>query len=472
MKKRVVIVGGGLAGLSTAESLLRNHGDRFDVTIIESKRQTGGRAGSFDDPKSNQAIDYCQHVAMGCCTNLLALLDRHDLGDSMRRYRELLFLCEGYQPSRFKTVDWLPAPFHLAFSISTLQYLTWSQQRMIRRAMLRLMRTNSSQLQKVTAAVWLKDNGQDTKTIRDFWDVILVSALGESTQWVAMSAARKVLMDGFAAAKGASDVLVPNRPLRQLIGVELTGAIERLGATVRSETPVYQVVDSPKGIKTSAGEFIESDHVVSAVPWHQLSKLVRHGALASSVDNLDAIDAIPASPITGLHLWFDREITKEPHCVLVGTIAQWLFRSPIASAEQVHETHSSEYYYQVVISGSREARQIPKDELVQQVHRELRRAFPATSSARLIRSQIIADPYSVFSVRPEVESIRPAATTQLNWFHLAGDWIATGWPATMEGAVISGVMATNSILQSEGLPATPQVQELPRGWWSQILIRP
>ena len=484
-KIRVVIVGGGLAGLSTAESLLREHADQFDVTVLEAKRSTGGRAGSFRDPSSGETIDYCQHVAMGCCTNLLGLLNRYGLSDSMQRYSELRFLHPKHPQSHFAPIDWLPAPFHLAMTIGSLKYLTWAQHRSIRNGMLRLMRTNSDQLADKTAAKWLADNGQDADTIRDFWDVILVSALGESTEFVSMAWARKVMIDGFAVAKRASDVLVPTEPLGKLFGERLTDAIRQLGATIVPETSVTRVDADPIGVQTkNSGDgeadsegFRHADHIVSAVPWHQVGKLLADSKIRESVANLDAIGDFPSSPITGLHLWFDREITDQPHHVLVGTTAQWILRDPIASPEPKPDDESQPdskrdgFYYQVVISASREARAIPKDELVQKVQRELRQAFPATSAARLIRSQVVTDPQSVFSVRPEVEAIRPPSHTSLPWFHLAGDWIATGWPATMEGAVVSGILAANSVKKETGLSTIAIDPGLPRGWIAKQLIK-
>ena len=455
--------------MSAAETLLRHASDRFDVTILESKRMTGGRAGSFEDNASGETIDYCQHAAMGCCTNLLGLLQRCDLSDSMQRYKELRFLHPKFPVSRFAAIDWLPAPLHLSQTINGLNYLTWKQQRTVRRGLLRLMRTGSKKLVGVTAADWLSRAGQDAATIRDFWDVILVSALGESTEFVSMAAARKVMMDGFAAAHGASDVLVPSIPLGELIGERLTDAIASLGAEVVCESAATSVSSEPKGVATAAG-LVQADHVVSAVPWHQLGRLVEGSPAADAIENLDAITHFPTSPITGLHLWFDREITDQPHHVMVGTLTQWLFRDPI-TRQSPEETSSDEHYYQVVISASHEARRVPKEELVQRVQKELRRAFPATSSARLIRSQIVTDPNAVFSIRPEVDAVRPPPCTALPWFHLAGDWIATQWPATMEGAVISGVMAAASVMQSENLPKPLPDPGLPRGWLARMLIK-
>ncbi len=182
-----------------------------------------------------------------------------------------------------------------------------------------------------------------------------------------------------------------------------------------------------------------------AVPWHRIADLLGGTSATAAVPNLAAFARIPASPITGLHLWFDRQITTKPHAVMVGTISQWLFRDPINSAND-----SDEHYYQVVISASHQARRIPKAELVDRVVAELRQAFRGARDANLLRYRIVTDPNSVFSVRPEVDTLRPAARTALPWLHLAGDWIATGWPATMEGAVISGRMAASSLLEQEG----------------------
>ena len=469
-KKHVVIIGGGLAGLSAAECLLRHPSRGFDVTILEAKRITGGRAGSFQDSRSDTSIDYCQHVAMGCCTNLIGLLERNELMQHMRRYRELEFLHPEFPPSRFAPIQWLPAPLHLAQTIGDLKYLTWAQQRGIRRALLRLMRTKPSELTSMTAHEWLHKQRQDRVAIERFWDVILVSALGESTSRVSMSAARKVLVDGFASAKQASDVLVPNLPLSRLIGEKLTASIEALGAEVLRGHPVQKVLPEPIGVSTREGETRHCDHIISAVPWHRLGELLDSQS-QEAIQNFAAIQQIPSSPITGIHLWFDRPISEIPHHVFVDTTIQWLFRDPVDSTEaSTINTDRREFYYQVVISASHDARSLPKDQLVDQIRSELRRAFPSTASARLIRSQVVTDPRSVFSVTPQVEAIRPPARTALPWFHLAGDWTATGWPATMEGAVISGIQAACSVFESDGIPTVQVDRGLQRGWLAKLLI--
>ena len=463
-KKRVLIVGGGLAGLATAESLAVFCPDRFDILLLEAKRTTGGRAGSFQDSKTGGTVDYCQHVAMGCCTNFLGLLQRQGLDDQLHRYTRLKFFHPDYAVSTFGASSWLPAPFHLMSALSGLRYLNRSQRRQIKRALLRLFRTSSAEVGDTLAESWLFAQGQDKTTIRDFWSVIVVSALGESIDRVSLAAVRKVFVDGFAAARGASDVLVPKLPLVELIGGQLTAAIERLGVEVRTGQVVRQISPdrNPVIVTTADGVGHHADHVVVAVPWHSVNDLLPSGA----VEKAEFLNNSPASPISGLHLWFDRQITDLPHAVLVGTVAQWVFRQPWDD-----EQASSGFYYQVVISASQSARCLPRQELIEIVMAELQHAFPRARRAKLVQSKVVTDPKSVFSITPQFEALRPPSQTSLPWLHLAGDWIATGWPATMESAVISGRMAAASLVESEFGGKLEVEAGLTRNWLSRQLIK-
>lgn len=484
--KRVVIVGGGLAGLSAAETLARGFGERFSVTVLEGKRIVGGRAGSFTDPASGETVDYCQHVAMGCCTNLIGLLDRCGLGDQMHRYTELEFHHPEHRPSRFAASRFLPPPLHLAGAIGSLRYLSAVEKRGIKKALLRLLRTPSDALAEQTAADWLLDQQQQPGAISRFWDVVLVSALGEKTDVVSMAAARKVFVDGFAAARGSSDVLVPKIALSALFGDRLRKQIGELGVTIATGAVVTKVDSTDPNqvvVETSDGRRFATDHLILAVPWHSVGALLSQTELSA-----EPVPRFPSSPISGVHLWFDREIHDQPHAVLVGTLAQWLFRQPFrGEASQTSETLAREsltdetspkrsdpagHYYQVVISASAEQRGMPKEQLVERLLDELRDVFPRAKQAKLLHSRVVTDPHSVFSLSPEVERARPPSRTALPWLHLAGDWIATGWPSTMEGAVISGRMAVASVSASERLDGVEIDAGLPRGWLARWLIAP
>ncbi|PAY20264.1 phytoene dehydrogenase [Rhodopirellula sp. SM50] len=438
--------------MAAAETLSRVHPDD-QITLLESKRITGGRAGSYVDPETEAEVDYCQHAAMGCCTNLIEMLDRCGLQQHFRRYRSLTFLHPDHPPSRFAPNGWLPPPLHLLGTIGAQRYLAARQKREILGGLWKLMRTPPRVLGDCRARQWLAQAGQSDDSVREFWDVILVSALGETTGHVSMAAARKVLIDGFAIARGASDVLVPTVPLAELFGRLLSAVLTGRGVEIRTGHAVEQITPEARVI-TASGD-LDADAVICAVPWHRIDKLFDRWPEAdrNRLPDVDAISQIPSSPITGLHLWFDSPITALDHAVMVGTTAQWLFRDPFEShhppaAKSTDEP--SQFYYQVVISASKESISGSKQELIDTVLAELRHAFPAARNANLLRHRLVTDPNSVFSLRPDVDAIRPAATTQLPWLALAGDWTQTGWPATMEGAVISGRLAARAVAQQLG----------------------
>ncbi|KAA1260329.1 15-cis-phytoene desaturase [Rubripirellula obstinata] len=486
----VVIIGGGLAGLSAAQSLsdavaasnqqavASADPYRLKITLLESKRSTGGRAGSFSDSISGESVDYCQHVAMGCCTNFISLLKRFDMLDDWKRYRDLVFHYPGHSPSPFSPSRWLPAPLHLAACVGKLGYLNRNQKREVRSGMWRLMRTRSASLAQRTAKDWLQSIGQSQSTIQAFWDVILVSALGEETDVVSMQAARKVLIDGFAAAQGASDVLVPCLPLSEMFGERLPQKLESLGVELRCQAAVKRIeIASPTGpvVELVSGEELLADQVIVAVPWYRLSSLFDPDDAEVAIPNVHGCTRLDASPISGIHLWLDRPIMTNDHAVMVGTTSQWVFRQPLASTVSPSEpSEVSGHYHQVVISASSgQSQSLGKQALLDTVLDELRNEFPMGRDFKLLRHRIVTDPNSVFSVSPATESIRGNIRPALPWLHLAGDWTPTGWPSTMESAVISGRMAANSVARrlSDSLVEIPVDPGLPWGWLAKRVIR-
>jgi len=372
----------------------------------------------------------------------------------------------------------LPPPLHLMPTLGKLAYLLPHQRREIRRATFQLMRTGTAALRSTTAGRWLSDAGQSPETIRDYWDVVIVSALGESSAVVAMSAARKVFIDGFLAARGASDVLIPRRPLSELFGVRLPAAIIRQGVQIQTQAAVRSIdfadaQDQTAGLMVQIGNTHEVfDHVIIAVPWHQIGKLVAPALASSASLRSDIWATFPSSPISGVHLWFDAAITDAPHAVMVGTLAQWLFARPdVGLSKAAGNDSPTRHYYQVVISASGQVRQLASGEVVERILNEIRAAFPAARTAKLLASRVVTDPQSVFSIRPAVDAARPNSSTAVPGLHLAGDFVQTGWPATMEGAIISGRQAANSLLRTQGRLGVTISGGLPQNWLTRRLIR-
>jgi hypothetical protein len=150
------------------------------------------------------------------------------------------------------------------------------------------------------------------------------------------------------------------------------------------------------------------------------------------------------SPITSVHLWYDRPPLDLPHAVLVDCLGQWVFgRGEVAPGE---------FYLQVVVSAARPLRGLGRDEVLRRIVEELARVFPTAARARLLRGKVVTEHAATFSAVPGVDRWRPPQATPVRNLVLAGDWTATGWPATMEGAVRSGYLAAETILDRVGRP--------------------
>ena len=453
---RVAIVGGGLAGLAAAAALV---GRGMSVTVVESRRRCGGRAASFEDPVGGGLVDACQHVAMGCCTNFLDLCRVAGLDDALRRDRTLWFIGPDGARAACTPSLVLPAPLHLAPLLLSLRHFSIGEKAALAAGMLRLARCGDGDRPGgVSAAEWLRAAGQPARVVELFWQPVLESALGESIDLVSVPAARKVAVDAFLAHCEAADLFVPMEPLGVLFGERLVGWLERHGAVVMTGCAVAglerDASGAVRGVTHAAGT-VPCDAAIVAVPWRQAARLVPD--LVPPAD-----DRLAGSPITAVHLWFDREVVDLPHAVLVGRVSQWVFRG---------EGHAGPGYCQVVISASRGLLGGDREQLLERVVAELREVFPAARSARLVEARIVTDPTAVLSVRPGVEAARPAAATRVPNLFLAGDWTATGWPSTMEGAVRSGRLAAEAVCAWGGRPQRALAPDLPRAALVRLLTR-
>jgi squalene-associated FAD-dependent desaturase len=452
--RQILIVGGGLAGLAAAAALSSSG---LRITVLEARRRAGGRAASFEDPVAGGLIDACQHVAMGCCTNFLDLCRETGLGEALRRDRTLWFIGPDNRRAVCTPSRYLPAPLHLAPLLVGMTHFSLRERLRLALGMLRLARwRDQGRALRPTAAVWLRSIGQPERVISLFWQPVIESALGESIDLVDLAAARKVAVDAFLAHRDATDLYVPTEPLGRLFGDQLTGWLRSRGVAVETATAVTALDRGPAGEITAvrtADSCLPCTGAILALPWRAAARL--------------APDVVPTaderflgSPITAVHLWFDRDCIDLPHAVLVGRVSQWVFRPADAPPG----------YCQVVISASRGLLDGDRDRLQATVVKELREAFPAALEARLLDARIVTDPTAVLSVRPGVEAFRPPAETAIANLFLAGDWTATGWPSTMEGAVRSGRTAAAAAAAALGIPLAAISPDLPRGVLATLAI--
>jgi len=454
-RPHVVVVGGGLAGLAAAAALSAVD---IRVTVLEARRRVGGRAASFEDPVAGGLVDACQHVAMGCCTNFLDLCRQAGLADALRRDRTLWFIGPDGDRAACTPSRLLPAPMHLAPLLLGMRHFSFREKVSLGLGMLKLARYREKAGGEAggevgsggsTALEWLQAAGQPERVIRLFWQPVLESALGESIDLVSTAAARKVAVDAFLAHRDAADMFVPTEPLGSLFGDRLVAWLEGRGVTVEAGRSVTAIERDAAGRATAvihAAGRTPCDAVIIALPWRQAARV--------APDLVPAADErFAGSPITAVHFWFDRDCIDLPHAVLVGRVSQWVFRPDAAEGRQPG-------YCQVVISASRGLLGGDREKLVATVVAELRETFPEARDAVLVDARVVTDPTAVLSVRPGVDAFRPAAVTAVPNLFLAGDWTATGWPSTMEGAVRSGRLAAGAAGRHLGRTVAPLTADL------------
>jgi squalene-associated FAD-dependent desaturase len=431
----VLIIGGGLAGLAAA-SVLAPSG--FRVTLLESRNRLGGRASSFTDSATGQLIDACQHVTMGCCSNFAHFCKTVGIDRFLAPQPTLYFMTRDRRISRFGA-DPLPAPLHLARSLLRAHYLTIGDKLRIGWGMLALSRADPNDDQPLLP--WLWTHRQNQRTIERFWGVILVSALNETLDRLGLRYARQVFLDGFLRQRKGSEISVPTVPLARLYGDELRQWFTLQGVTIELNAGVagIEMVDSEvKSLQLRDGRLVAADWYISAVPFDRLLDLLPAKIIEAHA-GLRGLRSLEVSPITSVHFWFDRQIIQTPHVVLVDCLGQWVFNRG--------EVAPDEHYLQVVISASKSLKGLGREEIQRRVLAELRQLFPVARVATVVRSRVVTEHAATFSAVPGVDRWRPTQDTPLGNFVLAGDWTATGWPATMEGAVRSGYLAAEVILK-------------------------
>jgi len=444
----IAVIGGGLAGLAAAVSLADN-GQR--VSLFEKRPRLGGRATSYTLPDGRH-IDNCQHVTLGCCTNLDHFYRRIETADKIRYYTRLVF----QDPSGRRGVisrSFLPAPLHLALSFAAFPLLDWSDKLGIASALLQIIRSRGLPARASGASMleWLTLQKQTPRAIERFWRVVLVSALNEELDRTDAAYGAMVLWKAFLSNRRGFEVGIPSIPLGELYD-SAGPVIERSGGKVRIGCGVAEVRFSNgaiENIRLDDATEVAAEYYVFAVPFDRFLKMLPAEALQEQV--FADIRNLTVSPITSVHLWFDRRIMAEPFLTLVDTTSQWIFnRSDLcpASGEPAGQ------YLQVVISASHSLTSRSQQEIIELCTAEVRQAIPSAALANVTRSVVVRENAASFSPSPGCDRWRPTQRTPIQNLFLAGDWTQTGWPATMEGAVRSGYLAAEAILAVMGKPQT------------------
>ena len=453
------MIGGGLAGLSSAVALADAG---LQVRLIEKRPHLGGRATSYTLPDGSE-VDNCQHVTLGCCTNLADFYERVGAADKIRFYDKLYFVDAKGRRSTIEAAP-LPPPLHMMPSFLFFGALTFADKRGIAKAMLAIATAGGQPpgIDGVSMLDWLRGMKQTTSAIERFWRVVLVSALDEELAQTDARYGIDVFWKAFLGSKTGYRVGIPVVPLADLYN-GCRDSIVRKGGEVRMRANVREIRVSDKQFAAAVladGTEIAADGCICAVPQNEILALLP-AELTGPDAPLEGVRNIKSSPITGVHLWYDRKVMTEPFLTLLDHTTQWVFNKSELSGDDAGARKEEGQYLQLVISASYDLVAKSRQEIIDLCVRELAEVLPATREAKLVKATVIKEVNATFSPGVGVDRFRPPQQSPVPNLVLAGDWTRTGWPSTMEGAVRSGYLAAEALLAGLGKPAKLLRPDLP-----------
>jgi len=455
----VIVIGGGLAGLAAGVALADSG---WRVRLFELRPFLGGRATSYVLP-NGEHVDNCQHVTFGCCTNLDDFYRRVGCSSSIRFFDRLVLLDPQGRRGGLQA-GFLPAPLHILGSFVSFRPLSVWDKLSIGRAMLNILLAKGSPVDvrlspPISMLDWLHRRHQTKRAIDRFWRVVLVSALSEELDRVDARYGVDVFWKTVLSNRTGYRMGVPTLPLADLYD-GCRKSIEHKGGEVNLRAPVRKLNFSGSALESVLfdGQRVETaDAYILALP-HGATEELLPEAIKNSDPALSQIAKIKDASITGVHFWFDRPVMDEPYVTLLDTTTQWIFNKTVLYA---NPNADSGQYLQLVISASHDLLQKSRQEIIDLCLAEVHHALPRAREAQLLKATVIKEAAATFSPEPGVDRWRPTQRTSVPNLFLAGDWTATGWPATMEGAVRSGYLAAEALLNSAGTPKNYLQPDLP-----------
>jgi squalene-associated FAD-dependent desaturase len=450
----VVIVGGGFAGLSAAVELAEAG---FRVAVLERKPKLGGRAYSFQDPEGGDWIDNGQHVLMGCYTQTFDFLRKIGTYDKLefRDRMEIEMIAPGGRQGRLKT-GWLPGPLHMVSALMGFSLLSAGERMAVLAAgawMMALGRFARKRLERMTVAAMLKDLHQSDNACKCFWFPLAIATLNEEPERASAALLAEVWRRAFFSRRRDSAFVYSTVGLSDLYCQAAQAYIEEHGGFVAAHTGVETLqMDGNHTVgcvRMRDGRKLEAANFIAAVPagalLAMLSEPVAHDPFFARLAQLRL------SPIICVHVWLDRDVTDCAFVGFIGSTTQWLFNKRVIFAQRGTE-HGG--YLSFVISGARALVDKSNEELLDLVLDDLHRMIPASREAKLLKALVIKEKQATIAPDCESDRLRPGAVTPIDNLFLAGDWIQTGLPATIESAVASGHAAAQAVKNRVG-PISP-----------------
>jgi len=430
----IIVIGGGFAGLAAAVDLAEQG---TPVLVLERRNFLGGRAYSFADKVTGDTIDNGQHLLMGCYHHTLSFLNKigaaHKLKFQPNPRVDFLSETEGHASF---TCPSLPAPLHLLAGLSRLKTIDWRDRINALRVGLALktMNGNRARLADITVREWLNELGQSERMQNRFWDLMALATLNEAPEVASADMFARVLEQGFLHTKQDSTMVIARVGLSDLYTHDAVNFITARGGEVRLNASVKSIdVEnrSAVGVTLANGEHLAAAAIISAVPYFMLKDMLAPELLAA---HFPTVAHFKSAPIVSINLWYDEPVTNLEFVSLLDSPIEWVFNKN-AIAE---DTTPRRQHLALVISGAHEAAAQPKEVLIAMATAEMKRFFPKARQQEPSHAYVIKEQHATISHTVGIARQRPAQKTSLTNFYLAGDWTATGLPATIESAVWSG----------------------------------
>ena len=441
----VIVVGGGCAGFSAATALAER-GAR--VLVLEARPGLGGRATAFTDPGTGERVDNGQHILMGCYTDTLEFLGRIGAADRVRWQSGLkVSMIDRQGRESTLALPSLPSPLHFLAGVMAWDALSWSERFSVLRAGSALrsngsgtFKTGGDKPSGLSVRQWLTELGQAPRLCEVFWEPLALAALNQSIDQAEATSFKRVLERVFGPDPSCAALVMPAVPLDELYAEPSRRWLLDRGGEVRVQSPAQVVVDAGRvrGVQVR-DEMIGAPIVISTVPWYSFHSLfaIVPPELRQTATNAAALNSLP---IVTVNLWFDDAVMREPLIGLPGRNFQWVFdRRAIVGGDASHLS--------LISSGAETIVALSNEALVRMALEEIRDALPAVRGARFRKGLAVRERRSTFSLAADAPP-RPQTETAIAGFLMAGDWIDTGLPATIESAVISGHRA--SAIAAEG----------------------
>ena len=442
------------------------------VRLFEKKPHLGGRATSYTLPDGSE-VDNCQHLTLGCCTNLADFFRRVGADGKICIY-DRLYMQDGRGARATLKAGILPPPLHMASSMAFFGAFSLADKRAIGSALMAIAKAGGSPqgAEGITMLDWLRRMKQTPDAIAKFWRVVLVSALDEELDRAEARYGIDVFWKSFLANREGSLIGLPSVPLAELYG-GCGPAIAKQGGEVklRSGMREIRVRDGRfAGVIAEDGSEIDADACVAAVPYDVLPELLP-AEMSGAGGPLAGLHELRTSPITSVHLWYDRRVMELPYLALIDYTTQWIFNKSrlYATDPRAGKNGDGPYtseagkgqYLQLVISASYDLVPQSRQQIIDLCTKELAEILPATRDAKLLKATVIKEVHATFSPSPGVDKLRPAQESGIANLFFAGDFTRTGWPSTMESAVRSGYLAAEGVLKSFGQPRKFLQPDLP-----------